>query len=400
MANANTMKVYAPVRVKARAVARFKRRPEVATIDRYRDLLHDLFLLRNPRHRFDKNYRRPLREFIDAAPEGNWFYFPWSRRLVRFLPEDMHQELRTGRNRHLITAAEQRRYYRATVGIAGLSVGSHVALTLAMTGGARHIKLADPDAISGDNLNRIRAGFQNVGINKAVAVARQIYEMNPYAKAELYPQGITEANSARFLRGLTVLVEEMDNPYLKVKMRFLARERGIPVIMAADNGDGIIADVERFDLNRKYPILHGIIGKMTPEDLKNIPPRELPRVIARIAGADRADLRMLHSVTEVGKSLYSWPQLGTAATLCGSVLAYLARQIILDHQKIKSYSHGRFRIAGAPHGGAEARYSHAIKSGRYEANPAAIFEAGYHTRAATKKRDRSRTLLLKKLGLA
>ena len=128
------------------------------------------------------------------------------------------------------------------------------------------------------------------------------------------------------------------------------------------------------DFNTRYPILHGIIGKTTPEDLKKIPPRELPRVIARIAGANRADLRMLHSVTKVGKSIYSWPQLGTAATLCGSVLAYISRQIILGNR--------------------------AIKSGRYEVNPAAIFETGYHARAAAKRRNRSRKQFLKKLGLS
>lgn len=365
---------YKPTRVNAAAVSRFKRRADVVVVDRYREMLHDLFLLRNPRCRFDKNYKKPLREFMRQAPEGTWFYHPWSRALVHFLPEDMHQELRTGRNRYLITAQEQRRYYRAVVGIAGLSVGSHAALTIAMTGGARHIKLADPDAISGDNCNRIRTGFQNVGVNKAVAVARQIYEINPYAKVELYPQGITEVNSARFLSDLDVFVEEMDNPYLKIKIRALARAQGIPVVMAADNGDGIIADVERFDRNRRYPILHGILGKMTPEDFKKIPARDVPRVIARIAGADRADLRMLHSVAKVGKSIYSWPQLGTAATLCGSVLAYLARQIALGNKK--------------------------IKSGRYEVNPISVFEAGYRTPAAIKRRNRTRRQFLKRIGLA
>src|SRR3989344_9104307 len=104
-------KIYKPTRINAAAIAGFKRRTGVVMIDRYRDLLHDLFLLRNPRYRFDKNYTSHFREFCAAAPEGMWFYFSWSRQLVRFLPEDMHQELRTGRNRYLITAAEQKRYY-------------------------------------------------------------------------------------------------------------------------------------------------------------------------------------------------------------------------------------------------------------------------------------------------
>jgi len=369
-----------PVKVNSAALKKFisKRKPFI--VDQYLQNLEELFLLRNPRYRFNKNYKEDFELFKKQHlgrksffEKGNWFYFPWSNTILHFLPHNLHQELRTGRNLYLIRKEEQVKYYKAKVGVLGMSVGSHAALTIVMTGGSRHIKIADPDILSGDNLNRIRTGFQNVGINKAVAVARQIYEMNPYARVEIYQEGITEKNISRFLKGLDVLVEEMDNPYLKVKIRFLARKLGIPVIMAADNGDGIIVDVERYDLNKKYPVLHGILGKMTPEDFKNIPPKDIPRIIAKIAGANIADLRMLYSVTEVGKSIYSWPQLGNAATLCGSILAYLARTIILKDKK--------------------------IKSGRYEVNPKEIFESGYKLVKEVRKRKLAREKFLKMLGL-
>jgi hypothetical protein len=45
---------------------------------------------------------------------------------------------------------------------------------------------------------------------------------------------------------------------------------------------------------------------------------------------------MLRSLLEVGKTIYSWPQLGNAATLCGAVAAYLAKEIILKNKEIKS----------------------------------------------------------------
>ncbi len=219
-----------------------------------------------------------------------------------------------------------------------MSVGSHVALTIVMTGGARHIKLADLDVLSASNLNRVRTGFQNIEVPKVVAVARQIYEINPYAKVELYQQGITEQALHKFLVGsgkLSVLVEEMDQPYFKIKVREEARKLGIPVIMAADNADSIIVDVERYDLNKKYPILHGILGKMTAEEFRHVAPQDLPKVIAKMAGANLSTVRMLESVMQVGKTIYSWPQLGNAATLCGSVLTYLARKIILK-EKVSS----------------------------------------------------------------
>ncbi len=351
----------------------FQGHPGAQIVDQYPALLHELFLLRNPKHRFDKDYKDGLEKFVSKTPQGNWFYFPWSNTLVHFLPEAMHQELRTGRNRNLITSEEQQKFYNATIGVLGMSVGSHAALTIAMTGGAKHIKIADPDTLSGDNLNRIRTGFQNVGVKKVIAVARQIYEMNPYTHVEIFDEGLTEKNMRGFLKGLDVLVEEMDNPYLKIKIRSEAQKLKIPVVMAADNGDGIIVDVERYDMEKDYPILHGILGKMAAEDFKNVPSKDLPRVIARIAGADIAALQMLESVLEVGKSIYSWPQLGTAATLCGATLAYLARRIVLQDKK--------------------------IKSGRYEVNPDAIFESGFHDAAEKKARDRKREEFLKIIGL-
>jgi hypothetical protein len=104
--------------------------------------------------------------------------------------------------------------------------------------------------------------------------------------------------------------------------------------MAADNGDNIIVDVERYDLHSGYPILHGLLGKIRAQDFKDIKPADLPRVIGRIAGVNLATPRMLQSVLEVGKTIYSWPQLGNAATLCGAILTQLTRKIILG-DKVK-----------------------------------------------------------------
>jgi len=335
-----------------------KEHPELAVVDHYEKNLEELFLLRNPNYRFDKNYQDDFRRFTEAHCAGSpmdaagaWFYFPWLNTLVHYLNQDFHYELRTGRNRNLITKEEQEAYFNATVAVLGMSVGSHVAVTIAMTGGAKHFKLADPDTISGDNLNRIRSGYQNVGINKAIVVARQIFEINPYAEIELYEEGLHERNVEQVLGGVTVVVEEMDNPFFKIKIREIARRRGIPVVMGTDNGDGIIVDIERFDLDKNYPILHGKIGAMTAEEFRNLPPEDLPRVAAKIAGANLAVPRMLLSIAEVGKTLYSWPQLGTAATMCGTAVAYLTRKIILK----------------APN----------IKSDRYQVNLDAIFESDY-----------------------
>lgn len=340
--------------------------PELVTVDRYNEQLRELFLLRNPKHRHQKDYAAEFELFRRSHAEdrseielGEWFYFSWSNTLVHFLPDELHQELRTGRNRNLITPEEQRAYYEATVVVLGLSVGSHVATTLAMTGGAKHLRLADPDTISGDNLNRIRAGYPWVGTKKAVMVARQICEINPYADIRLYSEGLTEENVAEILEGADIIVEEMDNPFFKIRVRELAKAKRIPVVMGTDNGDGIIADVERFDIDGSRRVLHGKLGGLTASALRNMAPRDLPKVAARIAGADLAVPRMLESVAQVGETLYSWPQLGTAANLCGSVITYLVRRILLKHVE--------------------------IASGRYCVNLDAIFESGYQRRWFSRK---------------
>lgn len=354
--------------------------PELAVLDEYHSQLEEIFLLRHPKYRFSKDYAKEFLDFTDAhysdkpkTDAGNWFYFPWLNAAIHVLPEDMHLEMRTGRNKNLINKKEQNTYYRATVGILGMSVGSHAALTMAMTGGPKNMHLADPDVISGSNLNRIRIGVQQIGTNKTFLVARQIYEINPYANIKTYPEGLNEQNMEDFFKGIELLVEGMDNPYLKIKAREVARSKNVPVIMATDNGDNIFVDIERFDIQPDLPILNGLAGKITAEEFKRLDPKELPKTAAKIAGAHMATTRMQQSVLEVGQTLYSWPQLGTAANLCGSALAYLARRIILKATN--------------------------ILSGRYEVSLDALFEADYHKPAQQILREKETKIFLEKLGI-
>jgi hypothetical protein len=315
----------------------------IEIIDSYKQQLEDYFLIKNPKYKFIKDYKDDfeifLKKFLKNKPlqkSGKWIYFPWDKKLIHCLDEKLLFETRTARNVYLITREEQKIFYQAKVGIAGLSVGSHIALTITLSGGAKNMKLADNDTISLSNLNRLRYPLNSLGKNKAVFCAERIYEMNPYANLTIYNEGITEKNIMEFLfkPKLDVLIEEMDNPYLKILVRELARKYRIPVIMAADNGDNIIVDVERYDLHSGYPILHGLLGKIRAQDFKDIKPADLPRVIGRIAGVNLATPRMLQSVLEVGKTIYSWPQLGNAATLCGAILTQLTRKIILG-DKVK-----------------------------------------------------------------
>ena len=352
---------------------------DIKIVDTYPDQLEELFLLRNPRMRFVKDRAQSLGVFLEEYKKkngdlkfcGSWFYFPWLRSIFHILPEDEFFEMRTGRNRYLITEQEQKNFYNSTIAIAGLSVGSHVAFTIVMNGGGKFFKIADPDTLSGSNLNRVRTGFTNIGEKKTDIVARQLYEMNPYIKLEIFENGLNSENIGDFLNGGSLIIEETDDPYYKFKIREEAKSRKIPVIMGTDNGDNVFVDVERYDIESNLSIFNGKVEGITAESLRQLDPQDLPRVAARIAGAEIATTRMQQSVLEVGKTIYSWPQLGTAANLCGTALAYTARNILNNNPD--------------------------IKSGRYEINIESSLDSGYVNRSEERKNATAE--FLKKIGL-
>jgi len=307
-------------------------------VDAFKEQLEDLFLIRNPQYRFNKNYKEDFEKFVAAYAGGKpleacgtWVFFPWSKALVHFLNDAEHQEIRTARNRNLITKEEQDKFYNAVIGVAGLSVGSHGAVTLALMGGGREIRLADPDTISATNLNRMRFDFTDVGVNKGELIARYIYQLNPYAKVRLYTDGITDGNIEEFIDGLDVLVEELDEIEMKVRMRIEAKKRKIPVVMVTDNADSVIIDIERFDTNPDLKIFHGNLEGFDVASVRTSP-QKMFEAMARIIDVSLVPPRVLQSVSEVGKTIYSWPQLATAATLSGVAIAYIVRRIVLGEK--------------------------------------------------------------------
>lgn len=306
-------------------------------IDVYSNFLEDLFLIRNPKYRFNKeNFKEDFKNFFkkltqkkDAKYLGKWIYYPYDQTLIHSLEEKLFLEVLTARNKNLITKKEQEKFYKAKIGVAGLSVGSHAAITIARMGGGKFMKLADPDTIDPSNLNRINFGINNIGANKAIATAQTIWSINPYSNIELYIEGINQKNFSRFLDNLDILIEELDDIELKWKIREEARKRRIPVVMATDNGDSVIMDIERFDLEPKRSIFHGNLKNFDINEIKQSP-KKLFQAIAKIIDIKLVPSRVLESVMEVGKTLYSWPQLCTAASISGAITAYIVRKIILE----------------------------------------------------------------------
>lgn len=276
---------------------------------------------------------------------GIWVFYPWSGTLVHFPERDDLRRLRGSRNRNLINDDERTILVSdKTVLVAGLSVGSNIVDSLLMQGiGSKYI-LVDMDQLDPTNLNRIRASYDQLGIHKVDVVSKKISELDPFIEQIHYKEGLNEKNLDEIIEHHSpdIIVDEMDSLRMKIVLRLQARKQGIAVLMATDDGDDIILDIERYDRDSDQPILHGLLPDQIID--KIIEGGQMSRsqsgaIIGKyFVGLENVPVRMIESLLEVGKTLPSWPQLGGAAVLSGLYVAYAARKILLD-QPINS---GRF----------------------------------------------------------
>lgn len=300
-------------------------------VDTKDDQLQEWQLVRSPRL-----LKQPLSKKLSSfrpVPAWTWVYYPWRRTLVRCLSEKYFKQLRLSRNQCLVTPVEQRQFSGFKVALAGLSVGNPAAICLALEGGAEKMKLADNDTLSLSNFNRFRASLADLGQSKAKLSARQIYEINPFAHLEVFPEGLTEENLDKFLDRprVDVLVEEMDDLPLKVAVRERARHYRLPVLMVTGNGAGVILDVERFDHYPHLPLLNGHLRPAVVKKIKQgVKSFEDKMALARDFMGQRCLVpRLRQSFLAVGKKLAGIPQLAEASFLRGAVLCYAVRQLAL-----------------------------------------------------------------------
>jgi hypothetical protein len=306
--------------------------------------LVDLVRVRHPERRLGREEAEAdARALLGGCPVENygvWIFYPWSQRLIHLLDESDFAELRTNRNQHKITAAEQLTLSRKRVGVVGLSVGQSVAITMALERGFGEIRLADFDHIDLSNLNRIRTGVHNLGVSKAVVAAREIAEIDPYLHVTCFPEGLQEGNMARFFEGggqLDLLIEECDSFDMKVLVRYEARRRRIPVVM--DTNDRGLLDIERFDLHPNLPIFHGRIGEPDAEQLRTLSSGQKVAFVLGIIG-DSVSPRLAASFVEIESTIGTWPQLASSVSLGGALAADVSRRILLGLCK----ANGRFLV--------------------------------------------------------
>jgi hypothetical protein len=277
----------------------------------------------------------------DIFEYGVWAYYSWNQRLVHLLDEEEFVEVRTNRNRYKITREEQARLKTKKIGIVGLSVGQSIALTMAMERTCGELRLADFDTAELSNLNRIRTGTQNLGLNKTVIAAREILEIDPYLHIKIFNDGLHAGNMDEFFTGggkLDLFIEVCDGLDVKIESRYKARELHIPVVM--DTNDRGMLDVERFDLDPSRAILHGLADGLDPNNIKDLSNEQKIPYILRMIGADTISTRLKASMLEVEQSINTWPQLASSVTLGGALTTDVSRRILLDQY----HESGRYYI--------------------------------------------------------
>lgn len=295
-----------------------------------KEALRELFFIEYPElHEKIPGIEEKISEYNAQSPVSFvWVFYTDINTAVEIPEENMYFKLRTARNRNLITADEQFSYRDATIGIAGLSVGSAALAMLVATGGPKRLKIADPDTIEITNLNRIRAHVIDLGKNKTLVAARDAWRLDPFLEIETWENGVAPNTLERFVGAprLDALVDEMDDIGLKIRVRNACSKARVPVVMATDNGDSVIVDVERFDEEPERPIFHGRVH-ISEEELQNIDRTMFIKLANEVIDVSYFTPRQYESILQIGKTLSGVPQLGSAASIAGAAVAYAVRQI-------------------------------------------------------------------------
>lgn len=314
-----------------------------SVIDPINEIADELFEAEHPDCLDDTKRQQQFKQELLAqgAAYGRWFYYPWRRNLIRYPEPDDHYNLRTFRNRNLITKEEQRQKLRPRkLACVGLSVGSNIVDEAVQAGIGDNYLLFDFDRLSPTNLNRIRATMGQVGLYKTTVAGRKISEVDPYIDQSHFTNGYDETTDD-VLRAERpdVIIEEVDNLEAKAHLRRIAAELQIPLIMVGDAGDKVPIDIERHDQGRVKPF-NGALSDQTFAALLRgpLPKKETESALMKLIGLRNLSPRLIDSGVSRGIETGGFPQLGSTAALGGVLASVAIREILLD-RPLKSDIH-------------------------------------------------------------
>lgn len=313
----------------------FCRNHGITLIDTLTQQLVELAAVRVPAEERLTWVKDKLASSVHLSTYGTWVHYSWESRIVHLLAADEYYEVVTNRNRDKITLEEQALLRTKRVGVIGLSVGGEAAATVAQEHLCGHMVLADFDELDLSNLNRLSAGIDELGDNKARVVARRIGKIDPYLPLTLYEDGVTDENLDDFMSGLDLLLEECDDLRMKYRIRQEARERRTNVVYAGDER-GFLS-VEPYELQSELPLFHGRVREL-PRAREEFPTqRSFFRALTEwLGGWEEISERSRRSLKQVGETLCGYPQLASEARFAAGQVGHVARRLLLG-ESLESY---------------------------------------------------------------
>jgi molybdopterin/thiamine biosynthesis adenylyltransferase len=328
------------------------------------------------REEFDQEFER-YRGLVDEAERagkwepdyGSYVFDHVTERLFLIAPERWHRvALTTSTGTLLRDAALELSWGQvrsvlenATIGVVGASVGSNVVESLARELRPRRMKIADPDWVELNNLNRLeRASLdQLVAPRSARSMPKSALEMHRYSKAEVaaylqqkvdpfaeyfvYPAGVDAQNLDSFLLGdgnepaLDLVVEEADDLELKVRVRERCRELGIPVLMMTDFGHQAILHFQDFKRHPRTPLAHACddteCKRLLTQALTTGNREDVFEFIRKFVGPECVRGEFADWVQGSGEQpTSSLPQSGATAAISGGVAGKCVALYLLGHE--------------------------------------------------------------------
>jgi hypothetical protein len=300
-------------------------------IDKIREQVRELIRIEQPSRIWsDGELERAAEERLGVTPDqyGCWVYYPWLHAVIHLLDEEEFFRVRSARNMYKITPEEQALLKSKKIGVIGLSVGHAVVMSLVMEGIGGELRLADFDTLDLSNCNRIQASLMHLGIPKTEMAMRTIAEINPFLNVKVFSQGVTEQNiDAFFTDGglIDIVIEECDSLEIKLLSRIKAKEYRIPLIM--ETSDRGLLDVERYDTTIDLPLLHGLLSA---EFYKaNLSVEEKRSLFTKMIDFAQLSERAVYSMSEMGKTITTWPQLASDVLSGGATVSMTVRMILL-----------------------------------------------------------------------
>ena len=130
----------------------------------------------------------------------------------------------------------QQKFSSATVAICGLGgLGSNIAISLARAGIGKLI-LIDFDKVDITNLHRQQYKASQIGMDKTVALSKNLKEIAPYTGIESHTVRITEDNAAEFLKDADIICEAFDDAEAKAMLTNLVLEEMPDKFLVAASG--------------------------------------------------------------------------------------------------------------------------------------------------------------------